>query len=144
VVLFFSFFFGSLVLSSFFFDSFNDSMTDVGGQRSERRKWIHCFQGVTGIIFCASMSEFVLCFSCSLSLLSGFLFVAKRYDQVLFEDGVTNRMHEALQLFRDVCNSVWFKDSAIILFLNKDDLFRKKIKSVPLRVCFPEYTGSDE
>ncbi|KOB72675.1 Guanine nucleotide-binding protein G(Q) subunit alpha, partial [Operophtera brumata] len=28
-------------------------MVDVGGQRSERRKWIHCFENVTSIIFLA-------------------------------------------------------------------------------------------
>lgn len=31
-------------------------MFDVGGQRSERKKWIHCFEGVTAIIFCVAMS----------------------------------------------------------------------------------------
>ena len=40
-------------------------MFDVGGQRSERKKWIHCFESVTSIIFCTALSE---------------------YDQVLLED----------------------------------------------------------
>lgn len=31
-------------------------MFDVGGQRSERKKWIHCFEGVTAIIFCVALS----------------------------------------------------------------------------------------
>ena len=31
---------------------------DVGGQRSERRKWIHCFENVTSIIFLAVLSEY--------------------------------------------------------------------------------------
>lgn len=39
-------------------------MVDVGGQRSERRKWIHCFENVTSIIFLVALSE---------------------YDQILFE-----------------------------------------------------------
>jgi hypothetical protein len=51
---------------------------DVGGQRSERRKWIHCFENVTSIIFVAAISE---------------------YDQVLAEDSFTNRVKEALTLF---------------------------------------------
>lgn len=45
-------------------------MYDVGGQRNERKKWIHCFDSVTAIIFVAALSE---------------------YDQVLFEDASTNR-----------------------------------------------------
>jgi len=33
-------------------------MVDVGGQRSERRKWIHCFESVTSIIFLVALSEY--------------------------------------------------------------------------------------
>jgi len=29
-----------------------------GGQRSERRKWIHCFQDVTAILFLISLSAY--------------------------------------------------------------------------------------
>lgn len=38
--------------------SFSIHMFDVGGQRSERRKWIHCFESVTSIIFCTALSEY--------------------------------------------------------------------------------------
>lgn len=78
---------------------------DVGGQRNERKKWIHCFENVTGVIFIAALSG---------------------YDQVLFEDDKTNRMTEALRLFKEICNSRWFKDTSMILFLNKCDLFKEK------------------
>jgi hypothetical protein len=43
----------------YFFILFN-RMLDVGGQRSERKKWIHCFEGVTAIIFCVALSEYDL------------------------------------------------------------------------------------
>ena len=33
-------------------------MVDVGGQRNERKKWIHCFQEVTAIIFCVASNEY--------------------------------------------------------------------------------------
>jgi len=95
-------------------------LVDVGGQRSERRKWIHCFEDVTAIIFCVAISE---------------------YDLKLYEDNETNRMHESLQLFKELCNTRWFQQTAFILFLNKKDIFEEKIKRVPLTVCFPDYNG---
>lgn len=53
-------------------------MVDVGGQRSERRKWIHCFENVTSIMFLVALSE---------------------YDQVLVEsDNEVNDDH--MQLFQ--------------------------------------------
>ena len=33
-------------------------MIDVGGQRCERRKWIHCFEDVTAILFLVSLSGY--------------------------------------------------------------------------------------
>ena len=42
------------------FGEVNFRLVDVGGQRSERRKWIHCFEDVSSIIFIASLAEYNL------------------------------------------------------------------------------------
>lgn len=34
---------------------------DVGGQKSERKKWIHCFENVIALIYLASLSEYDQC-----------------------------------------------------------------------------------
>ncbi|KIM45751.1 hypothetical protein M413DRAFT_442360 [Hebeloma cylindrosporum] len=93
---------------------------DVGGQRSERKKWIHCFENVTALVFLVSLSE---------------------YDQMLYEDESVNRMQEALTLFDSICNSRWFVKTSIILFLNKIDLFAEKLPRSPLEDYFPDYQG---
>lgn len=111
-----------IVTERYMIDGTMFEMYDVGGQRNERKKWIHCFDNVTAIIFVAALSE---------------------YDQVLFEDASTNRMIEAIQLFKDICNNKFFTNSSMLLFLNKKDLFAEKIwvkdiKSVPQ---FSDYKG---
>jgi len=111
-----------IVENDFVIDNNKFKMFDVGGQRNERKKWIHCFENVTAVIFVAAISA---------------------YDQVLYEDENVNRLEEALNLFENICNSRWFRDTSIILFLNKCDLFREKILRVPLTVAFPEYTGAN-
>lgn len=63
------------------------------------------------------------------------------YDLVLAEDEEMNRMIESMKLFDSICNSKWFVETSIILFLNKKDLFEEKIQRSPLTICFPEYTG---
>jgi len=95
---------------------------DVGGQRNERRKWIHCFEGVTAVIFVAAVSE---------------------YDQMLYEDEKENRVHESIKVFDNIVNNKYFQQSTIILFMNKIDLFEDKIKKVSLKVCFPDYDGDN-
>lgn len=96
-------------------------MMDVGGQRSERKKWIHCFEGVQCLLFLASLSG---------------------YDQALLEDIRANQMHESLILFDSLVNGEWFKDKPIILFLNKMDLFKAKLEKSPISTYFPDYQGA--
>ncbi|BGP41133.1 hypothetical protein JCM10449v2_005103 [Rhodotorula kratochvilovae] len=93
---------------------------DVGGQRSERKKWIHCFENVTAILFLASLAG---------------------YDQVLVEDRDSNQMQEALMLFDSICNSQWFVRTSTILFLNKLDIFQERIRVSPIKVHFPDFEG---
>ncbi|XP_021342659.1 guanine nucleotide-binding protein G(i) subunit alpha-like, partial [Mizuhopecten yessoensis] len=54
-----------------------------------------------------------------------------------------NRMEESMKLFESICNNKWFVDTSVILFLNKKDLFEKKLESSPLTTCFPDYTGDN-
>ena len=50
-------------------------------------------------------------------------------------------MKEALALFQEMCNSPWFERTDMILFLNKEDLFSEKIKTVRINSVeeFQEY-----
>ncbi|XP_035870381.1 guanine nucleotide-binding protein G(z) subunit alpha isoform X1 [Phyllostomus discolor] len=149
-----------IVENKFTFKELTFKMVDVGGQRSERKKWIHCFEGVTAIIFCVELSG---------------------YDLKLYEDnqtelprcpfpgeavvfpacarpgvrqwcaccapawgpGAQSRMAESLRLFDSICNNNWFVNTSLILFLNKKDLLAEKIRRIPLTVCFPEYKGQN-
>ncbi len=60
-------------------------MVDVGGQRSERKKWIHCFEGVTAIVFCVSLSAYDLMLAedeqmvCDRVCIQLMIRIAKRY-----------------------------------------------------------------
>jgi guanine nucleotide-binding protein subunit alpha len=101
----------------------NIHMFDVGGQRSERKKWIHCFDNVTLIIFCVALSE---------------------YDQVLLEEKNQNRMAESLVLFDSIINSRWFQRTSVVLFLNKIDVFTEKLPHSPLENYFPDYSGAND
>ncbi|KDR74847.1 hypothetical protein GALMADRAFT_227215 [Galerina marginata CBS 339.88] len=98
-------------------------MLDVGDQPSERKKWIHCFENVTLIIFCTDLSA---------------------YDYVLSEEPTENKLWESIALFESVVNSRWFRRTSIILFLNGVDEFKNKIPKVPLEDYFLDYTGGSD
>jgi len=111
-----------IVTERYMIDGSVFEMYDVGGQRNERKKWIHCFDDVTAVIFVAALSE---------------------YDQSLFEDASTNRMVEAIELFAEICNNRYFHNSSMILFLNKRDLFAEKImvKDIKAVTHFTDFPG---
>jgi len=93
-------------------------MVDVGGQRSERKKWLNCFSDVSAVIFLSAINE---------------------YDMVLEEDESTNRLVESLKLWKVLTLSLYFKTTPFVLFLNKTDLFKEKIKRVPLIEVFKDF-----
>lgn len=96
------------------------SMFDVGGQRGERRKWVHCFNEVNAIMFIASLAD---------------------YDQILIETREPrNSMLESLWLFKMVITE-FFPDKPVILFLNKADVFSEKLKLSPMERWFPQFKG---
>jgi len=112
-----------IIETLFTIDNIEFSMIDVGGQRSERRKWLHVFEHVTAVIYLAALDS---------------------YDMMLEEAPTVNRMEESLRVFNEITGSEWFRGSSFILFLNKSDLFQEKIKRSPLTTLFPDYTGGDD
>uniref|UniRef100_A0A2P2I7K2 G-protein subunit alpha 1 n=1 Tax=Hirondellea gigas TaxID=1518452 RepID=A0A2P2I7K2_9CRUS len=91
---------------------------DVGGQRGERNKWVQVFRDVHAVLFLVAISEF---------------------DMELFEDNVTNRLQDSIDVFKMVSNSKHFADVPIVLLFNKIDLFIEKLEG---GVKF-EYDGYD-
>jgi len=96
----------------------NFTVIDVGGQRSERKKWLNHFHSVSAVIFLTAINE---------------------YDMVLSEDSKTNRLLESLVLWKALSSSQFFQKTPFILFLNKSDLFKIKITQVPLSDVFSDY-----
>ncbi|XP_075147628.1 guanine nucleotide-binding protein subunit alpha-14-like [Haematobia irritans] len=95
-------------------------MVDVGGQRSERKKWLNCFDDVKAIIFLTAISE---------------------YDQTLSEADSLNRLEESINVFKSISSYKWFDGTSIVLFFNKIDLLREKIMYSDLNKYFPAFQG---
>ena len=96
---------------------------DVAGQRNERRKWIHFFEDTAAVIFVVALSG---------------------YNQLIWENNKDNRMEEAIYLFRGIVNLDIFKDTHMIVFLNKRDLFEKKVGKFPVKEYFKDFEGEEE
>ncbi|ETO12298.1 guanine nucleotide binding protein, partial [Reticulomyxa filosa] len=91
----------------------NFRITDVGGQRSERKKWVKVFGGVNVVFYVMSLSG---------------------YDQVIYENNDVKCYDESFNVFHEVsCNPV-FQATDFVLFLNKLDLFDDKLQTVPFTV----------
>ncbi|KAJ5074718.1 guanine nucleotide-binding protein g(o) subunit alpha [Anaeramoeba ignava] len=97
-------------------------VVDVGGQRSERKKWIHHFDDTTLLIYVVAVNE---------------------YDQKLFEDNTTNRLHESLKLFETTANNQFLSNKNCVILFNKTDLFKDKIQKVNFNKCFEDFKGSN-
>ena len=139
-----------IVQTDFKIKGLDFAMFDVGGQRNERRKWIHAFDDVNAVIFVAALSEFD---QASRQPMSARVRVPRQVPgaahlacisapQVLYEDETQNRMEEAISLFDQIVNSRWFAETSMILFLNKKDLFEMKIAKASISKHFVDYDGA--
>jgi len=102
-------------------DGFSFLLYDMGGQRHERTKWLHCMEGSSAVVFVASLSD---------------------YDSFLVEDHSTNSLHESLKLFEGVLNM--FSGPVYLLF-TKADVLRDKLaddSTVSFASLHPDYRGS--
>lgn len=95
---------------------------DVGGQRAERKKWLHCFDEARCLIFVAGSSGF---------------------DEPLLEDPDDNRLTEDIRLFEGVCEL--HPNKPIILIISKVDILKSKLSRSGCRFSayFQAYRGDN-
>jgi guanine nucleotide-binding protein G(i) subunit alpha len=104
-------------------DNLDFKLVDVGGQRSERKKWVTVFNDVSLVIFLVACSDF---------------------NKLCYEDEQTNRMIENYNLFKEVANNMFFKETPFVILFNKMDIFKEKLKQGQrINTAFPEYDGSN-
>ena len=138
-------------------------MVDVGGQKSERRKWIHCFQDVTSILFLVSLSGYDQCLvedrdavrklratlhprPFQIGAHSAFYSEsnARRDDHMGFDMSFAMvQVHVDCKwaYFHLSLDGIYVRGGLQILFLNKNDLFEKKIQHSPIKNFFPVSLG---
>lgn len=90
---------------------------DVGGQKTYRPTWAVFFDDSKAVIFVVSLAS---------------------YDQIMAEDSGMNRMHDSMRLFETICNNPLLRSVAMILLLNKVDLFEAKIPRSSVRKHFAD------
>jgi GTPase SAR1 family protein len=95
-------------------------LIDVSGLKYHRMNWMQYFDKCHCVLFVVSLS-------C--------------YDQTLIEDPTINRMADSFVLFEQIANHAQLKRSKMIIFMNKKDLYEKKVKRVSIKQFFPEYEG---
>jgi len=98
------------------------TFVDVGGQQSERRKWIHAFEDVNAVLYLSSLDS---------------------YDMVLEEEQTTSRIEDDIRLFGEVICTP-FLPPLWIFFQNKRDLFEAKIATRLLSDYFDDVDKSRE
>ncbi|KAI0444139.1 G-protein alpha subunit-domain-containing protein [Xylaria telfairii] len=92
---------------------------DVGGTRSERRKWVHGFSNTSVVLFTLDTTA---------------------YAKALSEDNTVNRMLEQLKLFSSIVNSTWFSRRGVfVLIFTKMDLIEEWLQREPVGKYFPDY-----
>ncbi|GMR44710.1 hypothetical protein PMAYCL1PPCAC_14905, partial [Pristionchus mayeri] len=107
-------------------------LIDVGGQRTYRKKWIHCFDGVAAVLFVASVAAYDQTLDEVDKMIKPVLHKDIFPVQAAKPPRPDNRLRDSAQLFGDMLRNKYLTTAAFILFLNKKDLFLKKLPVHPL------------
>lgn len=153
------------ITESFVLDKVGFELYDANNLQGSQQKWLHCFDDVTTLIFVVDSSDYGLSNAVkrhslhqaennpfsqdTLGQVTGFLGRSdiKHMTEVCKFWYNTcklpvSRLYKQLALFEEIANSKYFRGSTTrILFLNKSDLFRKKLQTVPLCSIFPNFKG---
>ncbi|GLB42578.1 putative G protein alpha subunit [Lyophyllum shimeji] len=93
-------------------------ITDVGGSRSQRPRWIPYFEDVQTIVFLAPLT----------------------FNQALEEDPDVNRLEDSLMLWREICRNKLLAGATLILFFNKKDVLASTLAAgVKVKKYVPSY-----
>eukprot|EP00004_Rigifila_ramosa_P003419 TRINITY_DN1366_c0_g1_i2.p1 TRINITY_DN1366_c0_g1~~TRINITY_DN1366_c0_g1_i2.p1 ORF type:complete len:251 (+),score=29.35 TRINITY_DN1366_c0_g1_i2:549-1301(+) len=84
---------------------------DVGGSRSGRRIWASIFERLELVFYVASLTD---------------------YSEVLFYDQSTNRLHDSLEVFHELCHSRWLARTPVVLLLTHYDALPEVLETTPL------------
>jgi len=120
-----------VAITKFIREKYEWVLCDVGGQINERKKWNNIVRGrdLHAIIFCASLTDFDL---------------HERNPDDVDSKQQNSVLDDSLELFSTMLKSPWTGEKAIIIFLNKTDLFNEKLKKIKFSQTFPEYKGDQE
>jgi len=90
---------------------------DVGGQKSERRKWLSMFNGATMVIYVCALDA---------------------YTRVLEEDGKTNRLKDSIACLKDISANKHLRKIPFQIFLNKADIYEEIFPKSKMSDFFPD------
>jgi len=107
---------------NFEFKGYDFEVTDVGGQKTSRRRWSQVVENPTAIIYFTSLSDY----------------------NVRSFDGEGTKFQESVDIWKTVVETAAFSNAVLILMLNKYDLFVEKLKKIPFSKAYKKYQGSDE
>eukprot|EP00466_Bigelowiella_natans_P006173 jgi/Bigna1/56365/estExt_Genewise1Plus.C_960028 len=110
--------------NKFSYEGIDFTVYDLGGQWDERRHWHQFIARASTIVFMVNMAG---------------------YDEALHEDRKINCMEDASTLFARLSGASIYRDIPIVVFFNKMDVFRSKIKRIPLTQCplFEDFDGAE-
>ncbi|CAI5439325.1 unnamed protein product [Caenorhabditis angaria] len=112
-------------------------LIDVGGQKSERRKWLPLFEDSRVILFVIDLTGYAKKSEESrLEILRSAIF------QKWWEDpGNVSDLKVALKIFEDVSNNAILKNAVFLMFFNKFDLFEELLRDFEIERCFSKFKG---